>query len=163
MVPRTLAMSDVFAEFARDTETLSVKDRRRALIYAAGRELVSRALGPGLGQWPEYLTLADLQDQMSVMMAGRAAEELVFNSVSTLGEEDLERATEMAEAIEVKFGMGASGALTLHLVPQAWDLSAAVRQHIERALKRARHVLEEKIGELEISAAETNEAKHVVH
>jgi len=133
------------------------------MIYAAGRELVSQVLDVKVGQGPEYPTLSDLRDQLTALMAGRVAEEMVLKSVSTLGEADLERATGLAEAIEIKFGMGASGPLALHIVPQAWDLSAAIRQHIEQALGRARHVLEGKIGELELSIDSEERTKQVVH
>lgn len=160
---RRPAISDILLELGRETVALSKSDRRRAIVYAAGREVVSRQLGVRVGQGPEYATLSDLQSQIAALVAGRVAEELVLKSASTLGEADLERATGLAEAIEVKFGMGTSGPLALRIVPQAWDLSLAIRRHIEEAIERARQLLEDRMPELEDPNETACETKYAVH
>jgi cell division protease FtsH len=75
------------------------------------------ALGHTL-QLPEeerYLrTRRDLLHQLAVWLGGRAAEELVFHEISTGGQNDLLRATEMARAMVTQYGMSdALGPVTL--------------------------------------------------
>jgi cell division protease FtsH len=68
----------------------------------------SGALGATL-QLPteeRYLVTADeLRDQLTVMLAGRVAEELECRDVSTGAHNDLERATEIARQMVCRFGM----------------------------------------------------------
>ncbi|MBI3353545.1 MAG: ATP-dependent metallopeptidase FtsH/Yme1/Tma family protein [Nitrospirae bacterium] len=51
------------------------------------------------------LTKAELLDRLAVLMGGRAAEEIVFNEVSTGAQNDLERATGIARSMVVEYGM----------------------------------------------------------
>ena len=48
-----------------------------------------------------------LRDRIAVLMGGRAAEEAVFGEISTGAQNDLERATEIARAMVVEYGMSA--------------------------------------------------------
>jgi cell division protease FtsH len=52
------------------------------------------------------LTRGELLDRIATMLGGRAAEELVCDDVSTGAQNDLERATETARAMILRFGMG---------------------------------------------------------
>jgi cell division protease FtsH len=47
----------------------------------------------------------ELKDRIAVLLAGRAAEELIFNEISTGAGNDLERATEMARRMVAELGM----------------------------------------------------------
>jgi cell division protease FtsH len=51
------------------------------------------------------LTKSELLDRITVMLGGRAAEELVFGEASTGAQNDLERATEMAKSMVRAYGM----------------------------------------------------------
>jgi cell division protease FtsH len=51
------------------------------------------------------LTLTELQDRLAVMLGGRAAEKVVFNSLSTGASDDIMRATELARRMVTEFGM----------------------------------------------------------
>jgi cell division protease FtsH len=52
------------------------------------------------------MTLPQLQDQITVMLGGRAAEELVYNGVvSTGAADDLQRASELIRQMVTRFGM----------------------------------------------------------
>ncbi|MGH9582362.1 MAG: ATP-dependent zinc metalloprotease FtsH [Bryobacteraceae bacterium] len=52
------------------------------------------------------MTLPQLEDQMCVMLGGRASEDLVYNGViSTGATDDLQRATELARQMVKRFGM----------------------------------------------------------
>jgi cell division protease FtsH len=48
---------------------------------------------------------AELEDRMTVALAGRAAEEVVFNQVTTSGARDLESVTATAKDMVMRFGM----------------------------------------------------------
>jgi len=72
--------------------------------------IISR--GPALGytlQLPiedKYLTSKqEILARLNVLLGGRAAEELVFNEVTTGAQNDLAKATEMAQRMVVEFGM----------------------------------------------------------
>ncbi len=51
------------------------------------------------------MTRAELLDRLCVLLAGRAAEELACDDVSTGAEDDIERATEIARRMISRFGM----------------------------------------------------------
>jgi cell division protease FtsH len=51
------------------------------------------------------LTQAELQDRLAVMLGGRAAEMVIFNTLSTGASDDIMRATELARRMVVEFGM----------------------------------------------------------
>ncbi len=51
------------------------------------------------------LTKSELLDRMSVMLGGRAAEEIIFGEVSTGAKNDLEKATDMAISMVKAYGM----------------------------------------------------------
>ncbi len=51
------------------------------------------------------LTKPQLKDRLVVLLGGRAAEELIFGDVSTGAHDDLERATEIARQMVMRFGM----------------------------------------------------------
>lgn len=54
----------------------------------------------------KYLvTLEEMQDQIAMMLGGRAAEEVVFGQVSTGAANDIERATETARRMVTLYGM----------------------------------------------------------
>ena len=51
------------------------------------------------------MTRVELQNKMAVLMGGRAAEQVVFNEVSTGAADDLVRATDIARAMVLRYGM----------------------------------------------------------
>src|SRR3712207_2786349 len=68
-----------------------------------------RALGYTLNtpQEDRYLhTKEELVDLMKVLLAGRAAEQVVFGRVTNGAANDLERVTELARSMVFEFGMG---------------------------------------------------------
>jgi cell division protease FtsH len=74
-----------------------------------------RALGYTLNLPDEdrYLkTRSELLDQLTMLLGGRAAEQIVFGAVSTGAADDLRRASEIAGAMVTDFAMGTSVAVT---------------------------------------------------
>ena len=54
---------------------------------------------------PMYLSKTKMQEELSALLAGRIAEEMIFNDISTGASNDLERATSLARSMVVKYGM----------------------------------------------------------
>jgi len=108
------------------------------------------------------LTKGELLDRIAVMLGGRCAEELVCHDVSTGAQNDLERATETARAMIMRFGMGKSLGLmtagspemrfleTADLAPRSVSEETAraidleVRELLEAQRERAMEILGER-------------------
>ena len=88
----------------------------------------------------------ELKDRIAVLLAGRAAEELIFDEISTGAGNDLERATEMARRMVAELGMSeALGPVTFHRrngtflqtgEPTGGDYSEATARLIDREVQR---------------------------
>jgi cell division protease FtsH len=106
---------------------MSPRERRRVAYHESGHAIVATVL-PGLDpvhklsivqrgfgalgytmQLPVedryLLAQSDLEHQLAVLLAGRAAEAIVFQEVSTGAQNDLLRATDIARAMVTEFGM----------------------------------------------------------
>jgi cell division protease FtsH len=106
---------------------MSDKERRIVAYHESGHAIVASVL-PGLDpvhkisivqrgfgalgytmQLPledrYLLTREDLLAQLSVLLAGRSAEEIAFGHLSTGAQNDLQRATDIARAMVTEFGM----------------------------------------------------------
>ena len=113
-------------------------------------------------------TRAQLEDGMAMTLGGRAAEEIVFDEITTGAANDLEKVTETAKQMTMRFGMSDKlgprvlghnqGAPFLgrdmHSEPDYSDdmarvIDAEIRRIIEEAHQRARDILVEHRGELE--------------
>ena len=105
----------------------------------------------------------ELKDQITILLGGRAAEEIVFGNTSTGASNDLERASEIARDMVTRLGMSDKlGALTYGRRQQALylgneyteernysedtarEIDAAVRTLVEDGHNRARAILEGK-------------------
>ncbi|ADU50259.1 membrane protease FtsH catalytic subunit [Thermaerobacter marianensis DSM 12885] len=110
----------------RKTRVMSEKEKQRVAYHEAGHALVAKLLpntdpvhkisiiprGGALGyvmQLPtedRYLiTRQEILDRVTMALAGRAAEELVFGEVSTGAQDDLEKSTKMVRRMITEFGM----------------------------------------------------------
>jgi cell division protease FtsH len=116
----------VMAGPARRSRVLDANDRRVVAYNEAGRALVIEALthtdrvakltiisrGQSLGyvmSLPEeekrLRSRAEYEDAIAALLAGRAAEEIVFAEPTTKAAEDLERVSKLAKAMVTRFGM----------------------------------------------------------
>jgi cell division protease FtsH len=133
------------------------------------------------------LTRSELEDRIAVLLGGRVAEELVYGEVSTGAHNDLERATELARLMVMKYGMservglatfGERASLFLRAGGVPWgserDWSEAtarmideeVRGILERTHDRVRGLLTAKKAVLtaaasELKRVETLEGEHL--
>ena len=68
--------------------------------------IVPRTMGMQLPEEEKYLvSKEEMLNQITVMLGGRAAEEVVFNMVSTGASNDIERATQSARSMVTVYGM----------------------------------------------------------
>ncbi|MBA4143039.1 MAG: ATP-dependent metallopeptidase FtsH/Yme1/Tma family protein [Nitrosospira sp.] len=109
---------------------------------------------------------AELENKMAVLLGGRAAEQVVFNEISTGAADDLVRATDLARAMVLRYGMSdALGNVAYdrevspHLqpsvqMPQGRDYSEETASVVDTAVRRLiDDALERSIGILEINRA----------
>lgn len=115
----------------------------------------------------------EMQDRMTVLLGGRAAESLIFPDVSTGAADDLARATDIARAMVARYGMEPSlgqtsyEPQTQHYLPGAPDwhprqyseataakIDSAVHDIIEAAFSRAQAILRANILVLREGARE---------
>lgn len=73
-----------------------------------------------------------LKDRIAVLMAGRAAEHLVFGQISTGAADDLGRATDVARQLITRFGMSAELGQSVLERQQATYLGESVHRHVDK-------------------------------
>ena len=121
------AIERVVAGLEKKSRVLSEKEKKIVAYHEVGHALVG-AVMPGGGkvakisivprgmaalgytlQMPTedrfLLSESELKDQIATMLGGRAAEETVFNSITTGASNDLQRATDLAERMVTTYGM----------------------------------------------------------
>ncbi|TBH21351.1 ATP-dependent zinc metalloprotease FtsH [Thermus thermamylovorans] len=121
------ALDKIVLGLERPTLKLSEEERRAVAYHEAGHAVVGEVLphadktekvsivprGMALGaRWskPEERVLVSrehLMDELSVLLAGRAAEELFTGTVTTGAQDDFKRATALAKRMVLDWGMGA--------------------------------------------------------
>jgi len=120
------ALDKITLGLERGALKLSEKERRAVAYHEAGHAVASEVLpnadpvtkvsivprGMALGVTvpkPEervLISIDHLMDELSVLMGGRAAEELFTGTVTTGAENDFKRATELAKRMVLDWGMG---------------------------------------------------------
>jgi len=195
MADFTEAVERIVAGLEKKNRILSPREREIVAHHEMGHALVSAALpgtdpvhkvsiiARGIGalgytlQRPtedRYLmTRRELEHKLAVLLGGRAAEDLVFDELSTGAADDLSRATDIARSMVTRYGMvDALGQMTYDEEPAgllgapgsaspgsrhyseatAREIDLAVREIVQGAFARARGVLERNRLVLEESA-----------
>ena len=127
------AVDRVIAGPEKKSRIISDKEKSIVAHHEVGHAILSNVLpnadpvhkvsilprGMALGytlQLPEQdrhlISKAEVMDQITVMMGGRVAEEIVFGEVTSGAQNDLEKATEMAKRMVCEFGMSNLGPRT---------------------------------------------------
>jgi len=123
----TRAIERIVAGLEKKSRLLSSEERERVAYHETGHALVTlalpgtdavhkvsiiprgiSALGYNLQRPTEdrfLLTQEELENRMAGLLAGRAAELLVFGDISTGAANDLDRATEIARGMVMRYGM----------------------------------------------------------
>lgn len=120
------AIERVVAGPQRKSRVISEKEKKLVAYHEVGHALVAKMLpnanpvhkisilprGMALGytlQFPEQdkyiITKSELMDELSALLAGRAAEEIVFGETTTGAQNDLQRATDIARRMVCELGM----------------------------------------------------------
>ena len=186
----TAAIERIVAGLEKKSRVLNAEERRRVAYHEMGHALVASSL-PGVDpilkvsiiprgvgalgytmQRPTedrfLLAKSDLDNRITVLMGGRAAESLIFaGNVSTGAADDLQRATEIALEMVTRHGMDQKiGQRTYASAPQpflpavptdriqaaettAREIDVAVRDVIAQAFDRATEILQSRRPDLD--------------
>jgi cell division protease FtsH len=177
------AMERVLAGLEHRARVMNERERRAVACHECGHALVAQlvphgdpvskisivprsrgALGYTLQMPTEdryLLTQPEIEDRLAVMLGGRAAETVMFGTLSTGATDDIQRGTELARRMITEFGMSeklgsvryASPQLqflpdtlsdTSHLSPQAQDtIDGEVQRVVTAQYERAQRLLME--------------------
>ncbi|MCW3010996.1 MAG: ATP-dependent metallopeptidase FtsH/Yme1/Tma family protein [Solirubrobacterales bacterium] len=141
-----------YLEHSDPVHKISVVSRGQALGYTIS-----------MPQEDKFLTTrAELQDSIAMTLGGRAAEEIVFNEITTGASNDLEKVTATAKQMVMRFGMSDKLGLRVfghdHGQPFlgrefqtepdysdeiARDIDEEIRRIVESAHQRAKQILED--------------------
>jgi cell division protease FtsH len=195
------AMERVVAGMEKKTRVMNERERRTVAFHESGHALVAAllpnadpvakisiiprargALGYTLQMPTEdryLLTEAELLDRIAVMLGGRAAEKIVFDSISTGASDDIQKATELVRRMVTEFGMSERlGSVRYagqqmqylgnmvqdnsQLSPQTEEvIDAEVRRLVTEQLDRAGQLLREHRSALDTLAAQLLEQETV--
>jgi cell division protease FtsH len=114
------------------------------------------------------MTVEELEHKMTVLLGGRAAEQLVFGEISTGAADDLMKVTEIARSMVTRYGMDPALGQAAYETERgsflgqpiegggrrfsedtAREIDVAVRERIERTYQKALDILRARRGELE--------------
>ena len=129
-----MALERFIAGLEVKNPTVLLKEKKTVSIHEAGHAIVAKILnidkvqkisivprGHALGyviKFPEedrYLFAEqELMNKIAILLAGRAAEDIVFNEVTTGAKDDLEKATKLAEEMVCNYGMGGLGLMVVN-------------------------------------------------
>lgn len=127
------AIERVIAGLEVKNSTILHEEKEVIAIHEAGHAVVSKLLGvdaiqkisiiprgQALGyvlKFPEeerfLMTESDLSNRITGLLAGRAAEELIFKEITTGAKDDLNKATHIAREMVCSYGMSSLGTMAL--------------------------------------------------
>ncbi|MBY4893635.1 ATP-dependent zinc metalloprotease FtsH [Rhodobacteraceae bacterium N5(2021)] len=170
MADLTAAVERIVAGTERKSRVLGTSERERVAHHEMGHALAAAhvahadpvhkvsiiprsigALGYTMQRPTEdrfLITFSELKDRMVVLMAGRAAEDLIFHEVSTGASDDLAKVTDIARECVTRFGMTADvGQAVLErqlgqyldqhaFVTQGKDYSEATAREVDLAVRK---------------------------
>ena len=184
------AIERLIAGLEKKNRLLNPKERRVVAFHELGHALVALtlpgvdpvhkvsiiprgvgALGYTLQRPTEdrfLMTVEELENKMTVLLGGRAAEQLVFGEISTGAADDLMKVTEIARSMVTRYGMDpALGQAALETERGAFlgqpiegggrrfsentarEIDLAVRERIDRTYQKALDILRARRAELD--------------
>jgi cell division protease FtsH len=182
------AIERVVAGLEKRNRLLNPEERRVVAFHELGHALVALAL-PGTDEVHKISIIprgigalgytiqrptedrflmrqAELENKMAVLLGGRAAEQVVFREISTGASDDIIRATDLARAMVLRYGMSeALGNVAYDRerstylqpgvpMPQSRDYSEETANAVDNAVRRlVDHALERAIGILTVNRA----------
>lgn len=178
------AIERVIAGLKIKNPTVLLKEKRTVAVHEVGHAIVSKILntdmvqkisiiprGKALGyvlKFPDedrYLfTKKELMNKIAALLAGRAAEELVFKEVTTGAKDDLDKATQIANNMVCSYGMSPLGPMALdenYIKHNSELIRVEVKNILEKAYKIAIEILQANIELLNIIAEELMEKETI--
>ena len=164
--------------------TVLLKEKQTVAIHEAGHAIVSKILntdmvqkisiiprGKALGyvlKFPEedrYLfTERELMNKIVALLAGRAAEELIFNEITTGAKDDLDKATHIASEMVCSYGMSGLGPMALdenYIRHNLNLIRVEIKKILEKAYENAMKILYENKDLLNYIAGELLEKETI--
>ena len=178
------AIERVLAGLEVKNPTVLLREKKTVAIHEAGHAIVSKILktdmvqkisiiprGKALGyvlKFPEedryLLTEKELMNKISALLAGRAAEELIFNEITTGAKDDLDKATHIAREMVCSYGMSNLGPVALdeNYIRHNYDLiRLEMKDILEKRYEEAKKILEENKDILNFIADELLEKENI--
>ena len=169
------AIERVVAGLEMKNPNVLLKEKRTVAFHEAGHALASKLLGTEVVQkisiiprgqalgyvlkYPEedryLMTRKELENRIITLLAGRAAEEVVFNEVTTGAKDDLTKATDIARAMVCNYGMSSLGTLALDEVYIRYNydtIRLEIKSITDRAYREAIRLIEDNMHILNIIA-----------
>ena len=104
------------------------------------------------------LSSQELRDRMAILLAGRAAEQLVFAEVTTGAADDLAKATDIARAMVLRYGMSAEvGLQSLEMQQPLFLANAQMPMHQDHGPRMAERISHAVGALLEVAIARATE------
>ncbi len=160
------ALERVIAGLEVKNPTVLEKEKKTVSIHEAGHAIVAKILntdkvqkisiiprGHALGyvlKFPEedrYLhTEQELMNKITILLAGRAAEDLMLKEVTTGAKDDLDKATKIAKEMVCEYGMSDLGLMVVndnYLKFNYDKLRVEINKILDKAYDRAKRILQE--------------------
>jgi cell division protease FtsH len=155
----THAIERIIAGLEKRNRLINPSERRIVAYHETGHALVSMAL-PGMDRVHKVsiiprgvgalgytiqrptedrflMTETELRNKIAVLLAGRAAEKLVFDHLSTGAADDLARATDIARSMVARYGMDAQLGGVSYEYEKSGFLGGRAPAYIERSYSEA--------------------------
>ncbi|NLY44674.1 MAG: ATP-dependent zinc metalloprotease FtsH [Tissierella sp.] len=162
------AIERVVAGLELKNPNVLLKEKKTVAIHEAGHALVSKILdtdtvqkisiiprGQALGYVLKYpdedrylLTEKELENKIITLLAGRAAEQVIFKEITTGAKDDLSKATDIARAMVCSYGMSPLGTLALDelYIKYNYDtIRIEIKDITDRTYKKAIELIEDHI------------------
>ncbi len=126
------AIERVIAGTEKPSKVISDKDKQIVAFHEAGHALVGyllkdkvhkisiipRGQAGGytmfLPEETDYVSKSQLLNKVKTLLAGRAAEEIIFDEITTGAQNDLERSSNIVKSMITRFGMNSFGPISFH-------------------------------------------------
>lgn len=108
-------------------------------------------------------TKEDLLNDLAVSMGGRAAEELIFNHISTGAHGDISNATDIAKRMVCDYGMSSLGVIEIPCEGYDAEIYEEINNFIKEAMHKAYDILEENKDDFENVATYLKQNETMTH
>lgn len=160
------AITKVIAGTEKPNKVISDHERKVTAYHEAGHALVGhlldnkihkisiipRGMAGGytliLPEKNNYYSKSQLLNKIKTLLAGRAAEEIIFGEVTTGAQNDLERSTSLVKQMVTKYGMGSFGPITFEEDKFTKPFSESTAQMIDKEIRDIINTCYEEVKEL---------------